>query len=150
MKLEDEIKQVKAFTNEYNKVVVNIIYTYNWLDASTKTFFSDYDITTQQFNILRILRGQYPNPSTINLLRERMLDKMCDASRLVERLRIKNLVERSKASTDKRAVDIVITEKGLELLSRIDQNFPDFENKLQTLSLEEALTLNNLLDKLRG
>jgi DNA-binding MarR family transcriptional regulator len=150
MKLEDEIKQVKAFTNEYNKVVVNIIYTYNWLDASTKTFFSDYDITTQQFNILRILRGQYPKPSTINLLRERMLDKMCDASRLVERLRIKDLVERTKASTDKRAVDIIITEKGLELLSKIDQNFPDFENKLQTLSLEEAVTLNNLLDKLRG
>ena len=150
MKLEDEIKQVKAFTNEYSKVVVNIIYTYNWLDASTKTFFSDYDITTQQFNILRILRGQYPNPSTINLLRERMLDKMCDASRLVERLRIKDLVERTKASTDKRAVDIIITEKGLELLSKIDQNFPDFENKLQTLSQEEAVTLNNLLDKLRG
>ena len=150
MKLEDEIKQVKAFTNEYNKVVVNIIYTYNWLDASTKTFFSDYDITTQQFNILRILRGQYPKPSTINLLRERMLDKMCDASRLVERLRIKDLVERSKASTDKRAVDIIITEKGLELLARIDQNFPDFENKLQTLSLEEVVTLYNLLDKLRG
>ena len=150
MKLEDEIKQVKAFTNEYSKVVVNIIYTYNWLEASTKTFFSDYDITSQQFNILRILRGQYPKPSTINLLRERMLDKMCDASRLVERLRIKDLVERTKASTDKRAVDIIITEKGLELLSRIDQNFPDFENKLQTLSQEEAVTLNNLLDKLRG
>jgi len=150
MKLEDEIKQVKAFTNEYSKVVVNIIYTYNWLEASTKTFFSDYDITSQQFNILRILRGQYPKPSTINLLRERMLDKMCDASRLVERLRIKDLVERTKASTDKRAVDIIITEKGLELLSKIDQNFPDFENKLQTLSQEEAVTLNNLLDKLRG
>ena len=70
MKLEDEIKQVKAFSSQYNKVMVNLIYTYNWFDASSKIFFQEYDITSQQFNILRILKGQHPKPSTINLLKE--------------------------------------------------------------------------------
>ncbi|MBC7451369.1 MAG: MarR family transcriptional regulator [Cytophagales bacterium] len=149
MKLEEEIKQVKAFKNEYTKAVVNIMFTYNWLESFTRDFFKEYDITSQQYNILRILRGQHPNPCTINLLRDRMLDKMCDASRLVERLRIKGLVERSKASSDKRAVDIIITTKGLELLSKIDENLP-FENKLHTLTEAEVATLNTLLDKVRG
>lgn len=150
MRLEEEIKQVKAFSSEYNKVVVNLIYTYNWLDSSTKVFFQEFDITSQQFNILRILRGQYPNPSTINLLKERMLDKMCDASRLVERLRLKGLVERSKASSDKRAVDILITKKGDQLLSKIDLTLPVFEEKFKSLSEQEVTDLNKLLDKLRG
>jgi DNA-binding MarR family transcriptional regulator len=150
MRLEDEIKQVKAFNNEYNKAVVNLIYTYNWLESSSKAFFQEYDLTSQQFNILRILKGQHPNPSTINLLRERMLDKMCDASRLVERLRIKGLVERSKASSDKRAVDILITKKGEELLTKISLKFPEFEEQFKTLTEEEVTVLNNLLDKLRG
>lgn len=150
MKLEDEIKQGKAFSSEYNKAVVNLIYTYNWLDSFSKVFFQEYDITSQQFNILRILKGQHPKPSTINLLKERMLDKMCDASRLVERLRLKGLLERSKASGDKRAVDIVITKKGEQLLSKIAVNFPIFEEKFKTLSEEEVADLNKLLDKLRG
>ncbi|WP_245598568.1 MarR family transcriptional regulator [Sporocytophaga myxococcoides] len=101
MRLEDEIKQ-KEFRNEFQKTAVNIIFTFNWLDARTRNFMKDYDLTPQQFNILRILRGQYPNPSTINLLKERMLDKMSDASRLVERLRIKELLERSPSSEDRR------------------------------------------------
>lgn len=150
MKLEDEIKQVKAFSNEYSKAMVNLIYTYNWFDSFAKVFFQEYDITSQQFNILRILKGQHPKPSTINLLKERMLDKMCDASRLVERLRIKGLVERSKASTDKRAVDILITKKGEQLLAKIAVKFPTFEEKFKTLTEEEVADLNKLLDKLRG
>lgn len=149
MKLEDEIKQIKSFKNEYNKAVVNIFFTYSWLESFSRIFFKEYDITSQQFNILRILRGQYPNPCTINLLRERMLDKMCDASRLVERLRLKGLLERSKASSDKRAVDILITDKGLDLLSKIDVTLP-LEGKLHTLTEDEVTTLNTLLDKLRG
>lgn len=150
MRLEDEIKQVKAFKNDYNKAVVNLIFTYNWLESSSKAFFKDFDLTSQQFNILRILKGQHPNPSTINLLRDRMLDKMCDASRLVERLRIKGLVERSQASSDKRAVDIFISKKGEELLTKIEVKFPAFEEKLHTLTAEEVVVFNNLLDKLRG
>ena len=150
MKLEDEIKQGKGFKSDYNKAVVNLIFTYNWLESSSKAFFKEFDLTSQQFNILRILQGQYPNPATINLLRERMLDKMCDASRLVERLRLKGLLERSQASSDKRAVDILITQKGRDLLTVIEVKMPLFENKLKTLTESEIKDLNNLLDKLRG
>jgi DNA-binding MarR family transcriptional regulator len=150
MKLEDEIKQVKAFRSEYNKAIVNLIFTYNWFDSYSKAFFIEFDITSQQFNILRILRGQHPQPSTINLLKDRMLDKMSDASRLIERLLIKGLVERKKATSDKRAVDIYISSKGEELLSKIDLKMPLFEDKFNTLSKDEVVTLNTLLDKLRG
>ena len=149
MKLEDEIKQ-KEFKNEYAKSIVNLIYTFNWLDLQTRDFLKRFDITTQQFNILRILRGQQPSPATINLLKERMLDKMCDASRMVDRLKVKNLVERQVCEKDRRAVDIVITKKGLELLAKIDKEMPDHDKIMQNLSLSEAKQLNQLLDKLRG
>lgn len=149
MKLEDEIKQ-KEFKNEYAKGVVNLIYTFNWLDAQTREFLKAFDITSQQFNILRILRGQHPSPVTINLLKERMLDKMCDASRMVERLKVKNLVERQVCETDRRAVDIIITKKGLDLLAKIDKDMPDYEKIMQSLNASEIKQLNILLDKLRG
>jgi DNA-binding MarR family transcriptional regulator len=149
MRLEDEIKQ-KEFKNEYAKSLVNLIYTFNWVDAQTRDFLKKFSITPQQFNILRILRGQQPNPATINLLKERMLDKMCDASRMVERLKTKNLVERQVCETDRRAVDIIITKKGLDLLAKIDKEMPDYEKIMQNLSASEVKQLNQLLDKLRG
>ncbi len=150
MRLEDEIKQIKPFKNDYSKAIVNLIYTYNWVESSSKSFFKEFDITSQQFNILRILQGQYPLPATINLLRDRMLDKMCDASRLVERLRLKGLLERNKASSDKRAVDIIITKKGIALLAEIELKMPVFEAKFKSLNEDEVKVLNNLLDKFRG
>ncbi|MGN6646304.1 MAG: MarR family winged helix-turn-helix transcriptional regulator [Cytophaga sp.] len=150
MRLEEEIKQIKPFKNDYSKAIVNLIYTYNWVEASSKSFFKEFDITSQQFNILRILQGQYPVPATINLLRDRMLDKMCDASRLVERLRLKGLLERNKASSDKRAVDILITKKGISLLAEIELKMPVFEAKFKSLNEDEVKVLNNLLDKFRG
>ncbi|HEY8401430.1 MAG TPA: MarR family transcriptional regulator [Cytophagaceae bacterium] len=149
MRLEDEIKQ-KEFKSEYNKCIVNLIYTFNWLDTKSKDFFKQFNLTPQQFNILRILRGQHPKPSTINLLKERMLDKMCDASRIVERLRLKNLLERNTCSEDRRSVDIRITEEGLALLEQIDARMHEFESAVKNLTLEETQQLNNLLDKLRG
>ena len=150
MRLEEEIKQIKPFKNDYSKAIVNLIYTYNWVESSSKSFFKEFDITSQQFNILRILQGQYPMPATINLLRDRMLDKMCDASRLVERLRLKGLLERNKASSDKRAVDIIITKKGIALLAEIELKMPVFEAKFKSLNEDEVKVLNNLLDKFRG
>ncbi len=149
MRLEDEIKQ-KEFSNEYAKSVVNLIYTFNWMDSQTREFLKNFSITTQQFNILRILRGQMPQPATINLLKERMLDKMCDASRMVERLKTKGLVERQVCEKDRRAVDIIITKKGLDLLGKIDKEMPEYEKVMQNLDLAEIKQLNNLLDKLRG
>lgn len=148
MRLEDEIKQ-KEFKNEFQKTGVNIIFTFNWLDSRTRSFLKNYDLTPQQYNILRILRGQYPNPSTINLLKERMLDKMSDASRLVERLRVKELLERNPSSEDRRSVNILISQKGLDLLAEIDKNFHEYEKVFNSLTVEDATILNQLLDKLR-
>jgi DNA-binding MarR family transcriptional regulator len=150
MRLEDEIK-MKKFNNEFEKGLVNILYTYNWVDSHMKDFFKPFDLTPQQYNILRILRGQYPNPSTINLLKDRMLDKMSDASRIVERLRLKNLLERKVCPSDRRSVDILISQAGLDLLTRIDPELMSHHQKLLgNLSQQEVESLNNLLDKLRG
>ncbi len=149
MKLEEEIKQ-KKFRNEYHKLAVNIIYTHGWLLNNQSAFLKKHGITGAQFNILRILRGQYPNPASINLLKERMLDKMSDASRLVDRLLQKDLVDRKICPEDRRRVEVVITEKGLTLLEETDIHNDDFDQIFNKLSHEEAWNLNNLLDKMRG
>lgn len=149
MKIEEEIKQSK-FRNEFHKLAVNVFYTYGWLSNIQSQLFANYHITSNQFNILRILRGQYPNPATINRLKERMLDKMSDASRLVERLRIKGLVRRDVSSSDRRRVDVLITEKGLKLLSEIDKLNEKSDAIFRNLSPGEAKIINDLLDKLRG
>jgi DNA-binding MarR family transcriptional regulator len=148
MELETEIKT--KFENDYHKMVVNIIYTYSWVSDLLKQRLGKHQITLQQFNILRILRGQYPNPATINLLKERMLDKMSDASRIVERLVQKGLVTRCINQKDRRAVDIVINEKGLELLKKLDPVITPIDVLKANLSDAEAKQLNVLLDKLRG
>src|SRR5262245_11033120 len=120
MKLEDEIVQ-KKFKSPAHKLGVNLIYTFNWLDTFHQKHFKKHGITPQQFNVLRILRGQHPDPATIKLLKERMLDKMSDASRIVEKLRVKSLVDRHTCPTDRRNCDVRITEKGLKLLMKIDE-----------------------------
>lgn len=149
MKLEEEIKQ-KEFKNEFQKLAVNIIYTNGWLTNLHSKTFSKFDITGTQFNILRILRGQHPNPASVNLLQERMLDNKCDASRLVERLRVKGLVVRKISKDDRRRADVVISDAGLNLLKEIDKVEKEFNIAFQHISKNEAKTLNGLLDKMRG
>jgi DNA-binding MarR family transcriptional regulator len=148
MELEKEIQT--KFENDYHKIVVNTIYTYSWLSDLLKKRLEKHQITLQQFNILRILRGQYPNPATINLLKERMLDKMSDASRIVERLVQKGLVTRCVNQKDRRAVDIVINDKGLEILKKLDPVITPIDILKSNLNEAEAKQLNLLLDKLRG
>lgn len=148
MKLEEEIHQ-KKFASEQQKLAINILYTSNWLSAINSGFFKTTDITVQQYNVLRILRGQHPNPSNLKLIKERMLDKMSDASRIIDKLKLKKLVVRKENPDDRRNVDIIITEKGLELLHSldfIDNSSIEIFNKLSTI---EVKTLNSLLDKLR-
>lgn len=149
MSLEEEIHQRK-FRNEFHKLGVNIIYTHNWLISRYSDVFKKFDITEQQFNILRILRGAHPGPLPINSLKERMLDKMSDASRLVERLRLKGLVKRRECAEDRRKVDVMITDEGLALLKEIDKYENEFDKCFKELSESEAQTINYLLDKLRG
>lgn len=149
MRIEEEIQQ-KSFKSEYHKLAVNIIFTHGWLTSLQRGLFDKYSITVNQYNILRILRGQHPNPFSVNLLKERMLDKMSDTSRLVERLRAKGLVERKICKNDRRKSDVKVTSKGLELLSELEPIDLEVERTLQVLSKDEAERLNNLLDKMRG
>ncbi len=149
MKLEEEIKS-SGFKDPFERLIVNVIYTGNWLNHLINKLLKPYGISPQQYNILRILRGQHPSPATLNLLNSRMLDKMSNTSRLVEKLRAKELVERHICPNDRRAVDILITEKGLQLLKTIDGKMKSFRNEIKKLNEEEIAILNDLLDKLRG
>lgn len=149
MQLQKEIK-ISRFENIHQQAVVNVLFTYGWCNDKLKESVQPYDITNQQFNILRILRGQHPNPSTTNLLRARMLDKMCDVSRIVDRLIQKELAFKKGNTSDKRSVDILITGKGLALLEKIDKEVDLSVGTSSNLTVEEAETLNRLLDKMRG
>lgn len=149
MEIGKEIKQSK-FKNEHHKMLVNLIFTSNWLGAKHAMSLKPFGISSQQFNLLRILRGQHPKPATVNLLIDRMLDKNSNASRLVEKLRVKKLVERAVCPEDRRAVNVVITQKGLDLLAEIDKQETAFFKELKNISEKEAEQINYLLDKLRG
>lgn len=148
MKLEEEIKQ-KSFANPYQKLMVNILYTGSWLGLMEANYLKAHGLTLPQFNVLRILRGQFPEPVTVNDIIDRMLDKSSNASRIVDKLTVKNLAERKVCKNDKRAVDVLITKNGLKLLSELDKELPKWEKRVKSLSRAEAETLNNLLDKLR-
>ncbi|WP_152268252.1 MarR family winged helix-turn-helix transcriptional regulator [Agriterribacter humi] len=148
MSLEDDIRQ-PSFRNEHQKGIINMIYTCNWIMARQKNFFDQENITLQQFNILRILRGSYPKPISTLQIRERMLDKMSDTSRIVDRLVIKDLATKKPSLTDKRLVDIAITSKGIAMLERLDRKNEEMDSLLQALSEHEVKILNQLLDKIR-
>jgi len=148
MKIEEEIQG--KFEDDYHKAVVNLSYSYGWLSNLLRFELSKYDLTSQQFNVLRILRGQHPKPATVNLLKERMVDKMSDASRIVDRLIQKELVSRCTSHHDRRAVDIVISPKGLDTLAEMDKNFHTADLIKNNITPEEAAQLSSLLDKLRG
>ncbi|TDW99773.1 MarR family winged helix-turn-helix transcriptional regulator [Dinghuibacter silviterrae] len=149
MSLEKDIHQLVPFTSEHHKAVVNLIYTYNWTVERLKRSLDEVDITLQQFNILRILRGSKEPLSTLQI-RERMLDKMSDTSRLVDRLIRKGLARKKTAASDKRLVDVTITAKGLQLLAKLDKRSKEMDDILSALTISECKTLNKLLDKLRG
>ena len=148
MGISEDIKQSK-FKSELSKAVINIIYTSSWLVQKQAEIFKDKGLTMPQFNILRILRGQHPNPATVNLLIERMLDKSSNASRIVDKLEAKGLVKRRQCKDDRRAVDVLISEKGLELLEKIDVMMDQWEKENRNLTEEESRQLNELLDKVR-
>lgn len=148
MSLETDIRQ-SVFRNEYQKGLINIIYTCNWLMESQKILFDQEQITPQQFNILRILRGAFPKPISTMQIRERMLDKMSDTSRIVDRLVKKGVASKKVCVTDKRLVDIAITPKGMGLLERLDNKNEEMDALLGGLSEAEVKLLNKLLDKIR-
>ncbi len=148
MSIEKEIKQ-KSFKSEYQKALINILYTAGWIEHLQTQFFKQWSISPQQYNVLRILRGQNFQPITVASIQDRMLDKMSNASRLVEKLKQKNLVERKECKADRRQVDIIITQKGLDLLAKIDDGMSQQEKFMKNITKEEAVELNRILDKLR-
>jgi DNA-binding MarR family transcriptional regulator len=149
MGIEKDINQYH-FTSEGQKAVINLIYTSNWITEHIKKVLDNQDITLQQFNILRILRGSDPQPLSTLTIRERMLDKMSDTSRIVDRLVIKGLAVKKTCSTDKRLVDVNITDAGKKMLEAIDNKQADMTSVTTNLTDAELKQLNSLLDNLRS
>ena len=149
MTIEEAIQQKKPFRNHHHKAAVNLIYTHNWLVNQIKSILKPYKITMQQYNVLRILRGA-GTPISTSIIRERLLDKMADTSRMVDRLYQKNLVIRSECGHDKRLVDVSLSETGLALVEELDHLINDMDKLMSNLTSDEAEKLSILLDKARG
>lgn len=148
MELEKEIQQTK-FRNERHKAVLNILFTASWLQCRQQRLFKQYGLTPQQYNVLRILRGQKGTPITVNGIQERMLDRSSNASRLIDKLKEKQLVTRLECPTDRRQMDIQITHEGLELLKRMDGQMDATEASFGVMTEKDAAELNRILDRMR-
>ena len=148
MGIEQDIQQA-SFRNEFQKMGINLLFTANWLNEQIGKILSEEGVTQQQYNILRILRGSATPLSTLKI-RERMLDKMSDTSRIVDRLITKGLVEKNACLKDKRLVDITISKKGLVLVDKLDQFNNQIDAVLKGVDEKEAQTINQLLDKIRA
>ena len=148
MSLETDINQ-KKFRNEHQKAIINLIYSFHWVTEQSKAILERADVTSQQFNILRILRGAGMPLSTLQI-RQRMLDKMSDTSRIVDRLIVKGMVKKNVCKADKRLVDVSITDKGKKLLEKLDKYDNEMDAIAGSLTEADAKTMNKLLDKLRN
>lgn len=149
MGLNADIKQ-KKFKSEFEKTVVNLIYTRNWFDEQQQKVLKPYGLTNAQYNVLRILRGQHPEVCTVNLIIERMLDRMSNVSRIVDKLVSKAFVSRMPNKDDRRAVDVCITKNGLQVLSKLDEELLHLFEQINTFSEEECQQVNAFLDRFRG
>lgn len=150
MSLEQEIKQTKPFKSNYEKTLVNIMFTNNWIHFKQNKYLKKFDISIQQYNVLRILNGQKDKPITINEIIDRMLDKMSNASRLVDKLFAKEYVSREQKPGNRRACDVKITQKGISFLEDVTKSIKGIEKDMGSLSETEYEDLNRLLDKIRN
>ena len=132
------------------KAIINIELTNGWQCHIQDSFFKSYQLSHQQYNILRILRGQFPKGVSVNDIKRRMIDKMSNVSRLVEKLKQKAYVERVDCPHDRRVVYVHLTTKGQEILAEIDAKMPDMAQKFQGITEAEALELVRILEKLRS
>ena len=149
MKTIEEAIQSR-FRNEKHKAIVNILYTAKHIESKIESFIKPYCLTHQQYNILRIVRGAAGKAVSLKYIKERMLDKMPDASRIVDKLYQKELLKRVECSKDRRSVDITITDKGLELLTKMDENAKEMDGLLEVLEESELKSLNHLLNLARS
>ncbi|WP_080240610.1 MarR family winged helix-turn-helix transcriptional regulator [Spirosoma rigui] len=148
-RIEDDIKQA-TFKSELSKAGINLIYTGTWLKTLHSDFFKSFGITWAQHNILRILRGQKGQTVSVNTIKERMMDKSSNVSRITEKLQKKKLIDCRQSPDDRRSVNVVITDSGLQLLKKIEDRMADINNILAHLDAEELVLLNALLDKVRS
>lgn len=149
MKIEDELKSTVKYRNS-KKIVLNIMYTVNKINERFNEIIKPYDISGEQFNVLRILRGQKGRPANMCIIQERMLAKTSNTTRLVDKLLLKDLVTRNVCSDNRRKIEVLITQKGLDLLTELDPKVEDHEDYFaQNLSEAELEQLNTLLEKYR-
>ena len=140
-------KDIKSkFANDKIKATLNILYTANWISSAQVSFFKPYGISPQQFNILRILRGA-GEPLKVQVIKDRMIERSPNATRLMDKLCTKHLIERIPCPEDRRVVHIAITDEGMALLDKISKNLKI--DLLKNLTMEEASQLSDLLDKIR-
>jgi DNA-binding MarR family transcriptional regulator len=149
MSLEQEIKQTRPFKSISEKTLVNIMFTNNWIHFKHNKYLKPFEISIQQYNVLRILNGQIDQPITINEIIDRMLDKMSNASRLVDKLFAKGYVRREQKAGNRRACDVTITPKGISFLAEVTKSINGIEKDMNPLSEVEFEELNRLLDKIR-
>lgn len=130
--------------------VINVKITNGWICNLQDNFFKDYQLTDQQYNILRILKGQHPNGVSILDIKRRMVDKMSNVGRLVEKLQQKDFVERVEGSSDHRLIFVHLTTKGMELLAKIADNLSTMHSYFNNITEVEALELVRILEKMRA
>ncbi|MHB1279159.1 MAG: MarR family winged helix-turn-helix transcriptional regulator [Bacteroidia bacterium] len=149
LSIGEEIKQ-SHFRSEHQKSVLNILLTANTLYAANSRFFKRFGLSPEQYNVLRIVRGNHPVACTVLSIQERMLDKMSNASRLVDKLESKGLLLRIQCKEDRRQVSITITQKGLNILEEIAEPFELLESSLSCVSDTELNRFNEILDIIRN
>lgn len=149
MALEQDLV-LKKFSTDIEKLIINIMFTSSWLSVNHSRLFRKYNLTNEQYNVLRILRGQCPNACSLTLVAERMIEKSSNCSRIIDKLVTKKLVTRELSNYDKRIIDITITEQGLQLLTSIDIPLSDYQSSLNLLNKDEIEQVNTILDKFRN
>ena len=148
MKIEHELKQ-KSFPDNHQKAYVNLLFTYNWLNTILRKSFAGFGITSQQYNVLRILKGSHPDQMNANEIKSVMIDKSPDLTRLIDRLVEKGLVSRRVCPDNRRKVEIGITAMGIKTISEVEPSLNQAIQPVQNLTDREAANLSKLLDKIR-
>lgn len=149
MKIEEAIRQPN-FTDSYQKAIINLMYTANWLREEQTKLLKPYDILPQHFNVMRIIRGRHPKPVSPGEIKEVMIDKTNDLTRLLDKLEKKGWIQRRLCPANRRKMDVTLTEDGIKILQETSNAMNAFTGKLKTrFSDKEAVSLSKLLDKLR-
>lgn len=149
LKFEDEIRQSK-FSSTGQKAFLNVVFTANWLQGMVRDVLKPYGLTVQQYNVLRILRGRYPNSANPSEIKSVMLDKNPDLTRLCDRMISSGWISREIDKDNRRKMKILISAEGLDLLEKLDPVIVESQEKLSSLSDDENNQLSDLLDKMRG